>query len=91
MKMYFFSNKSWGMCYTVMAESTEEAKSKVIEHLKKKYDSDVSTYKSMYGSNSKKLQIQLDILENDYKEMSSLEEFVIIEYGVGEILETEYS
>lgn len=85
MNNYFFSNKTWGPCYTVMAESKEEA----IKKLKAFFKNDKA-----YKSGGEYMEVRKKRTVGEFKRQEgkhSKQEFNIEEFKSDEVIETEYS
>ncbi len=80
MNNYFFSNQTWGECYTVMAENKNEAIKTVKRYIREEDDKLKSTLPYV----ERVLNTVGEIEINDYK-------FDIIEFKDGEVIETEYA
>jgi len=88
MNNYFFSNESWGPCYTVMANNKEEAIAKVkkflIDEIQKMKDCQEGKKKYVNREFKKVGNIKL-------KHKYDTHGFVIREFNDSEVIETEYA
>jgi hypothetical protein len=85
MKNYFFSNDGYGVCYTVMAESYQDAIMQVslyIAETGKLINDKTTNWKKVEKARKKRVVARTSIDD---------EGFNIEEYGLGEVIETEYS
>jgi len=82
-KLYFFSNKGWGECYTVMADNEKEARYFVLKYLEEDardlsiYDYDPALKGIMAAEEAKRADI-----DGNYD---------IRVYEHGQVIETEYA
>lgn len=92
MKMFFFSNKGWGECYTVMAKSVVEARNVLLNHLDKQRDAEIEETRSIFSEQPKdKFKQLMDQVVEEWDEKLSIDKvFDIKVYDVGEVLTTEY-
>ena len=85
MKLFFFNNNTYGICYTVMAESRDEAIHNLKVHLKRQEES----WHDKNYDYAKDDEIRKGRAVGNFN--TKEDQFVIEEYGSGEIIETEYS
>jgi len=92
MKMFFFSNKGWGECYTVMAENVGEARNVLLNHLDKLRTAEIEETRSIFSEQPKdKFKQLMDQVVEEWDEKLSIDKvFDIKVYDVGEVLTTEY-
>lgn len=85
MKTYFFSNQSWGHCYTVMANNMKEA----IKVVKKHIADDEKEGKSNKPCVEPLIRKVGEVKLRSYG--TQMHKFDIREYRVKEVIDTEYS
>lgn len=82
-KVYYFNNRDFGICYTIMTESLDEAINKV-----KSYILDVKCRPDTHN-------FELENIELQTKKAAAIKledgHYQIEEYNAGEIIETEHS
>ena len=84
MKNYFLSNKDWGDCYTVMANDQKEA-IKIVKKFIKDEEEKLEKYERTGDR----------VLDRQLKKVGDVKigenDFDVIEFGSGEVIETEYA
>jgi len=86
MNMYFFSNKSYGSCYTVMADTLEEAREIVKQYIQgdnKKHENPITTKEL-----KKEWQAEEDRTVGEFSFGGNY--FIIRMYGPYGVIETDY-
>lgn len=87
MKNYFFSNSSYGTCYTVMARNITEAIKMVKKHIK---DEEKDTKRRDEGKTYRE-ESYMDYKFNQAGKVEiGNEDFDIVSFKKGEVIETEY-
>lgn len=85
MKNYFFSNNTYGHCYTVMAESYQDAIVQVNLYIaadEKQLNDKNTNWREVEDARKKRVVASTSIGDKGFN---------IEEYGLSEVIETEYS
>jgi len=91
MKMFFFSNISWGECFTIMAPTIEIATQHLIAYLNEGEERSMKMYEELFRNHRDKEAL----LKQEQEKWQSLKDinntYDIQVFEEGEILTTEYS